>query len=144
MLKSIDTERMVNGTPGVFSTAPMFCTFVRDMMSLLTLPSAATAAEAERLSSCEQWAVFEIPPLRLCSFLSHSYSPSLRRPPPDNAVTTCSIKQAQPGWQMCGSMTVVKGLVDVWQRQSNPFGYVVYVEGVVSLCQHCRLAARQM
>lgn len=53
-------------------------------------------------------------PLRLCSFLFHSYSPSLCRPPPDNAVTTCSIMQPQPGWRMCGS-TTVKELVDVWQ-----------------------------
>lgn len=84
------------------------------------------------------------PLLRLCSFLSRSHSPSLCRPPPDNAVATCSIKQPQPGWRICGGMTVVKDLVDVCQRQRSPSGYVLYVEGVVSPCQHCHLTVRQM
>lgn len=68
------------------------------------------------------------PLLRLCSFLPHSYSPSLHRPPPDNAVTTCSIKQLQPGWQMCLSVTVVRDLVDVCWRRRNPSGCVLYVK----------------
>ncbi len=76
-----------------------------------------------------------------CLILTLLLSAGLLR---DNAVTTCSIKQPQPEWQMCGSMTVVKDLVNVWQRQRNPSGYVLYEEEVVSLCQHCRLRVKQM
>lgn len=117
---------MINGTKS--SSA-----FVCDMMavdSLLLACSPWQGSSRQVRAAVQLRAVRGLwrPLLRLCSFLPHSYSPSLRRPPPDNAVTTCSIKQPQPGWQMCLSVTVVRDLVDVCRRRRNPSGGVLYVK----------------
>lgn len=144
--------KKINVTPDAFSCQHLSCssTSVCDMIAVYSRRLAHSPWQAlqsltqSRCPAASRERSLKSPPLRLCSFLSHSYSPSLCRPLPDNAVTTCGIKQPQPGWQMCGSVTAVKDLVDVWQRQCNPSGYVLYVEGAVSLCQHSRLTVRRM
>lgn len=136
-------------SPLVFRFSPCSSFFMHDVYSLLLTHSP--------WQDCSHWGRVAVqlgavrglwnPLLRLCSFLSHSYSPPLCRPLPDNAVTTCSIKQPQPGWRdvwMCGSMTVVKDLVDVWQRRCNPSGNILYVEGAVALRYHSLLTVRQI